>query len=108
MQFGCDRRRREWARGSTPDSRRDRIHSGSEHRRSKFGTSINLMASNSSGSATQSMLVIGLSRASIPFLGGALLTPPPLILTSLPMPGSGLVLPVTVRFSSAMQGGQGE
>ncbi|MEE2888295.1 MAG: hypothetical protein VX951_12765 [Planctomycetota bacterium] len=61
----------------------------------KFGANISLLASNSSATATQCMVLLGISRASIPFLGGKLLTVP-IVLSGLPMPAAGLTLPVTI------------
>lgn len=67
----------------------------------KFGANISLLGSNSSGTATQCMVVLGVSRASIPFLGGNLLTVP-IVLVGLPMPAGGLALPVTIPTGSCL------
>ena len=61
----------------------------------KFGTTINLMVSNSSGAVTAGLLIVGTSSASIPFLGGTLLAVP-LLTVSVPVPANGLVLSVAV------------
>ena len=62
----------------------------------KIGVIINLLASNSSGSTAQGLLLAGFSPVSIPFLGGQLLVAPPYALVNLAVPNGGATLPVTV------------
>jgi hypothetical protein len=62
----------------------------------KISVTINLLASNSSGSTTQGLLLVGFSPLSIPFLGGQLLVAPPYALVNLVVPNGGVTLPVTV------------
>jgi hypothetical protein len=61
----------------------------------KFGAKINLLASNSSGSASNGMLLVGLREDTISFLGGTLLVTP-LVLTPVAVPATGLQIPLTV------------
>ena len=61
----------------------------------KFKTMINVMASNSSGTATPGLLLIGQQRSSIPFLGGTLLVNS-FFQAGVAMPVGGLVLPITI------------
>ncbi len=60
-----------------------------------MGKAINLLASNSAGAATLGWVVVGLKSISLSLLGGKLLADP-VVLTVVPIPTSGLVLPVTV------------
>lgn len=61
--------------------------------------SITLNASNSLGSATNGLLIIGFAADSTPYLGGTLLASQQL-LVAVPVPKAGLVLPVTVPGAS--------
>ena len=61
----------------------------------KFGASITVTASNSSGVLTSGLVLLGVDSMSLQFLGGKLLVAP-LVQTYLPVPASGLVLPFTV------------
>lgn len=61
----------------------------------KFGATVNLVAANSSGSAAQGLVLLGVMPASIGFLGGEVLVTP-LVQTYLTVPAGGLVLPFTV------------
>lgn len=63
------------------------------------GASITVNASNSLGSATTGLLIIGFAADSTPFLGGTLLATQN-VLASLPIPAAGLALPVTVPSAS--------
>ena len=68
-----------------------------------FRSNINLLVSNSSGAASSAMVLVGSQRASISFLGGSLLVNP-ILQVGVPMPGGGLVLPVTLPDLSASCG----
>ena len=60
-----------------------------------FGTSLDILASNSSGAPVQGVLLLGTDATSIPVLGGTLLTLP-LSTLDLTIPANGLVVPVTL------------
>lgn len=61
----------------------------------KFGASISLLGSNSSGSTAVGAIVIGLAPATLPFLGGTL-NVSPLVVVNVSVPSGGLVLPFKV------------
>ena len=60
-----------------------------------FGTPIDILASNSSGLASQGILFLGLDQIAVPVLGGELLTLP-LATITIPIPASGVIIPANL------------
>jgi hypothetical protein len=68
-----------------------------------LGTTINLLAGNSLGAATQAALVIGVQQTSLPFLGGTLLVVP-LVAPPVNVPAGGAQLPLGIPLDDNLCG----
>jgi hypothetical protein len=66
-----------------------------------YGTTVNILMSNSSGVASVGLIVLSQTRASVPFLGGTLLTNPT-FLGYVTLPAGGLTLPAPIPDLSAL------
>lgn len=66
-----------------------------------YNTTINIVISNSSGSASLALIVLGMKPVSVPFFGGTLLATPT-FLAYVPLPAAGLVMPAPIPDLSAI------